>query len=133
MLIPSVCSLVTRERGGVVSAGAGRLFRSRVFLVALCASVFVLALETRVCLFHTYKLCIKAFADDYDRLKVKASANRSAQSLVSVKRARHFIALIFPQTLPDFRPYEAAGAEDAARRLVSLVGLRRSIRPPPLQ
>jgi hypothetical protein len=115
-----------------VSVGARSLFRSRVFVVALCASVFLLSLHTRVCLFHTYKLCIKAFNNDYDRLKVKAAANRSTHSIVSAKSATHHIAFFSLRALPDVEPYAASSKEDVAARLICFVGLRQAIRPPPL-
>jgi len=109
-----------------------RLFRNRALVGTLCASVFLMAFQTRVCLFHTYKLCIKAFIDDYDRLKVKATTSRSTHSIVSLKPATHSIAFFSLRTLPDDEPYAALSKEDVAARLICFVGLRQSTRPPPL-
>jgi hypothetical protein len=109
-----------------------RLFRNRALVGTLCASVFFMSLQTRVCLFHTYKLCIKAFNNDYDRLKVKAVANRSTHAIVSAKSARHSIAFFSSRVLPEVEPYEVSSKEDVARRLIRFVGLRQAIRPPPL-
>lgn len=134
MLKPALVPAAHRGAGErLVFAGARRLFRSRAFVVALCASVFLLALHTRVCLFHTYKLCIKAFANDYDRLKVKAAANRTTHAIVSSKLATHSIAFFSPRALPDVAPYAAAASGDnVAARLICFVGLSRTVRPPPL-
>jgi hypothetical protein len=104
-----------------------------MFVVVLGVSVFLLALHTRVCLFNTYRLCIKAFADDYDRLKVKAVVNRSTHSVVSARTASHSIAFFSPRTLPDLKLGTAATGEDAAPRLICFAGLPKAIRPPPLE
>jgi hypothetical protein len=109
-----------------------RLFRNRALVGTLCVSVFLMALQTRVCLFHTYKLCIKAFNNDYDRLKVKAVANRSTHAIASTKSATHSIAFFSLRVFPEVEPYAVSGKEDDARRLIRFAGLRQAIRPPPL-
>src|SRR5208282_1376740 len=109
-----------------------RLFRSRALVVALCASVFLLALSTRLCLFELRQRSIKALADDYDRLKVRADANRSRHSVVSVRRATQPVASFSPLPVPGPELYAAVFIDDVATRRIGYVGLPRSIRPPPL-
>jgi hypothetical protein len=91
-----------------------RLFRSRAFAAALCASVFVLALHTRVCLFESNKLSIKAFANDYDGPKVKADASSFRYSAGSSNPAAKSIASSFPPPFPD--PELAGWRNDAYPR-----------------
>jgi len=110
-----------------------RRFRSRALIVVLCASVFLLALHTRLCLFQTYKQPIKTFADDYDRLKVKVGVNRHGCSAVSVRAAAQSIVSFPLRPIWGLDLHTAVAVEGVARRLTFFVGLRGFVRPPPLQ
>lgn len=107
-----------------------KLSRFRVFIVPLCALVFVLALYTRLP-FKPEKASIKAFADDYDRLKAKETRIRSVVARISLRPATHFIAslLLPPRPAFDFHAADAVGDVEVPQ--VGFVGLLEAIRPPP--
>ena len=107
-----------------------KLSRCWVFIVPLCALVFVLALYTRLP-FKPEKASIKAFADDYDRLKAKETRVRSAIARVSLRPATHFIASLLLPPRPDFDFHAADSVLDGATPQLCFVGLLESIRPPP--
>lgn len=108
------------------------LFRSRRLVIALCVAVFLLALSTRLCLFEPHQRSIKAFADDYDRLKVRAQPNRSRHSVVSVRPVTPSDPSFSPLPAPTPELYAAVFIDDVAPRRLGYVGLPGSIRPPPL-
>ncbi len=118
-----VCELVGERCG---------LFRSRRLIVALCVAVFLLALSSRLCLFEPKQRSIKAFANDYERLKVKTDANRSRPAAVSVRPAAPSGASFFPLPVPDPELYAAVFLENVASSRLGYVGSPSSIRPPPL-
>jgi hypothetical protein len=105
----------------------------RAFVVALCASVFLVALQTRVRPFYSLKLPIKAFSDDYDRLKVKGEGDRSLHFIVDAAPAAQSIAISPPQPFPSFDFYGTASVEDVAIHLSCFMGFPGSVRPPPLR
>jgi hypothetical protein len=104
--------------------------RCRVFIVPLCAFVFVLALQTRLP-FKPQKVSIKAFADDYDRLKAKATRIRSVAARVSLRSATQFISSFLFSPRPHLQFHAADAVADIPVPPVCFVGLGRSIRPPP--
>jgi hypothetical protein len=110
--------------------GLHKLSRCRIFIVPLCALVFVLALYTRLP-FKPEKASIKAFADDYDRLKAKETRVRSVITRVSLRPATHFIASFLLSPRPDFDFHAADAVGDVVTPQVRFVGLLESIRPPP--
>lgn len=110
--------------------GLHKLSRCRVFIVPLCALVFVLALYTRLP-FKPEKASIKAFADDYDRLKAKETRVRSAIARVPLRPATQFIASFLLPPRPDFDFHAVDSVLDGATPQVCFVGLLGSIRPPP--
>lgn len=107
-----------------------KLSRCWVFIVPLCALVFVLALYTRLP-FKPEKASIKAFADDYDRLKAKETRVRSAIARVSLRPATQFIASLLLGPRPDLDFHAADAVGDVVTPQVCCVGLLEAIRPPP--
>jgi len=107
-------------------------FRSRLFLVVLCASVFLLALHTRIWRFESYKPPIKAFADDYSRLKVGEDKNYDARHVVSLPPAAHSIQSSALAVLPEVGPPVPVGRQPVAARLIYFVDPRKATQPPPL-
>ncbi len=118
-----VCELVCNRCG---------LFRSRRLVVALCVAVFLLALSTRLCIVEPKQRSIKAFANDYERLKAKADTNRSQPSVVSVNSGTPSVASFSPLAVPDPEIRAAAFIESVATRCLGYMGLPTFIRPPPL-
>jgi hypothetical protein len=107
-----------------------KLSRCRAFIVPLCALVFVLALYTRLP-FKPEKASIKAFADDYERLKAKETRVRSAIARVSLRPATHFIASFLLPARLDLDLHAADAVADVVAPQLCFVGLLESIRPPP--
>ena len=101
-------------------------------VVALCVAVFLLALSSRLRLFEPHQRSIKAFADDYDRLKARAHANRSRHAVVSLRPVTPSDASFSPPPAPDQKLYAAVFMENVAPRWLGYVGLPGFIRPPPL-
>lgn len=110
-----------------------RPFRSRSFLVVLCASVFLLALHTRICRFESYKPPIKTFADDYSRLKVGIDNSCDAHHAVSLQPAAHSIQSSALRVLPEVEPPVLVGRPPVTARLIYFVDPRKATQPPPLQ
>ncbi len=110
-----------------------RPLRSRSFVFALCASVCLLALHTRVCGFESYKPPIKSFADDYDRLKVGADENWIAHALDATGIASQFIKSSGWGLLAEFEPRTPVAMPLVPVRLLNVAGPGKAIRPPPLR
>ncbi len=121
--VSMVCELVCERCG---------LFRSRRLIVALCVAVFLLALSSRLCLFEPHQRSIKAFADDFDRLKARAHANRFRHAVVSVRPVTPSDASFSPLPAPAPKLYAAVFIDGIAPRRPDCVGLPGFIRPPPL-
>jgi hypothetical protein len=110
--------------------GLHSVSRCRIFIVPLCALVFVLALYTRLP-FKPEKASIKAFADDYDRLKAKETRVRSVIARVSLRPATHLIASLLLPARPDFDFHAVDAFREVVTPQVCFTGLLEAIRPPP--
>lgn len=109
------------------------MIRSRPFAVALCVSVFVLALQTRLSFFDSQQLSIKAFADDYARLKVKLGPHNSTRSVVSDRLGVHPVCL---RPLPGplfYLSFFRVSLEKVLSHFKDRLDLSTSVRPPPLR